>query len=426
MNTETNREAWTQIVAKYQDAIAIGAERSAYIFFTTGKRQPIRIDLPKEPPEKLIPADKICVAWVLGHSALNQPLVLISRGSLLYIYNPESTGMAGQPNNPHWPPSKQPSLAGAPHGLHINEPEGSGLGRCIIVLMGGRSGGHQAAVLGAAFHPYQPLLATCGMDRCVKIWDARAINTDQITRKDKPLFSSSRLHKARVLSVTWLDHDILLTHSAPAMMRNIPGSSTNKKTYLEPGEFIVWRWLGMNRFFPPLQQDLDSAHPFFRGCASDYLESSSFKFITIYSFPPVPNQYVVPHLHAFVSRQHDPLALTAFPESDRFLITSIAQLDPREMPTFDEVREELIHKDSLLNFDETSNELAEATDEMHLGEEARGGSSSSSKARDAETRQEGGTNTSRVQTTNAQGLGGRVGEFEQTGRPSPPVYRDDL
>ena len=48
----------------------------------------------QEPPEKLIPADKICVAWVLGHSALSQPLVLISRGSLVYIYNPESTGMA--------------------------------------------------------------------------------------------------------------------------------------------------------------------------------------------------------------------------------------------------------------------------------------------------------------------------------------------
>ena len=31
----------------------------------------------------------------------------------------------------------------------MTEKEGSGSGRCIIVLMGGRSGGHQAAVLGA-------------------------------------------------------------------------------------------------------------------------------------------------------------------------------------------------------------------------------------------------------------------------------------
>ena len=45
------------------------------------------------------------------------------------------------------------SFAGAPHGLHLRpserEDEGNGLGRCIAVLMGGRSGGHNAAVLGA-------------------------------------------------------------------------------------------------------------------------------------------------------------------------------------------------------------------------------------------------------------------------------------
>ena len=53
--------------------------------------------------------------------------------------------------NPHWPPNTQKSFAGAAHGLHMTEPEGEGegIGRCIIVLMGGRSGGHQAAVLGA-------------------------------------------------------------------------------------------------------------------------------------------------------------------------------------------------------------------------------------------------------------------------------------
>jgi polycomb protein EED len=64
----------------------------------------------------------------------------------------------------------------------MTEAEGSGNGRCIIVLMGGRSGGHQAAVLGAvsqtshldvmiiltnypmkAFHPQLPVLATCGV-----------------------------------------------------------------------------------------------------------------------------------------------------------------------------------------------------------------------------------------------------------------------
>ena len=38
-------------------------------------------------------------------------------------------------------------MAGPAHGLHMYESEGEGLGRCMFVLMGGRSGGHQGAVL---------------------------------------------------------------------------------------------------------------------------------------------------------------------------------------------------------------------------------------------------------------------------------------
>ena len=53
------------------------------------------------------------------------------------------------PNNPHWPPSTLPSLGGAPHGLQSSEPEGVGIGRCVAVLCGGPSGGHNAAVLNA-------------------------------------------------------------------------------------------------------------------------------------------------------------------------------------------------------------------------------------------------------------------------------------
>ena len=56
-----------------------------------------------------------------------------------------------EPNNPHWPPAhyNKQSRAGPAHGLHANIPEGYGRGRCTIVLVGGRSGGHDAAVLGA-------------------------------------------------------------------------------------------------------------------------------------------------------------------------------------------------------------------------------------------------------------------------------------
>ncbi len=46
-------------------------------------------------------------------------------------------------------PENYPSAAGLAFGLVSNEKEGAGMGRCVIVLTGGRSGGHKAAVLGA-------------------------------------------------------------------------------------------------------------------------------------------------------------------------------------------------------------------------------------------------------------------------------------
>lgn len=50
-------------------------------------------------------------------------------------------------SNPHWPPDNTPSFSGAPHGLQMTESEGTGMGRCVAVLAGGRAGGHLAAVL---------------------------------------------------------------------------------------------------------------------------------------------------------------------------------------------------------------------------------------------------------------------------------------
>lgn len=398
------------MVSQYANAVAVGADHRAYIIFTDKRHPPIQINLPKDPPEKLIPQDKIHVAWALVHSTLTQPLLIISRGSLVYIYSPHSKnrGMIGylrghgsaitsisvnaarphmfcttsrdcttriydltlspmqKPNNPIWPPSQRPSLAGAAHGLQLNEPEGSGLGRCIIVLMGGRSGGHTAAVLGAAFHEHYPLIATCGMDRCVKIWAVKpcADNT-VLTSEDKPLFSSSRIHKARILSVTWLQSDILMTHSASAPMRVNVLDSANKKTYLEPGEVAVWRWLGLNRFFPPIMQEVSQS--VLRGCASDYQESSSFKILTVYSLGAVKDQHQPPHvLHLFQSQHHDPVSLTTLPNSNQVLVTNIASLKPRKMPTFSEALPDLQLRDTLMKND--AEILSALAEEMRISD----------------------------------------------------------
>jgi hypothetical protein len=63
-----------------------------------------------------------------------------------------------------------------------------------------------------------------------------------------------------------LQDDMLLTHSAPATMRKYPNDIHNKETYVEAGELIIWRWLGVDRFFPPGYEDAPPT--VLRGCSS--------------------------------------------------------------------------------------------------------------------------------------------------------------
>ena len=48
------------------------------------------------------------------------------------------------------------------------------------------------------------------MDRAVKIWRMPALSKDgdSIAREDKPIFSSSRIHAARVVSVNWFEFNV--------------------------------------------------------------------------------------------------------------------------------------------------------------------------------------------------------------------------
>lgn len=76
-----------------------------------------------------------------------------------------------------------------------------------------------------------------------------------------------------------LHHDLLLTHSAPALMKKRPDDLECKATYLEPGELTVWRWLGMDRFFPPDKGDIRQS--ILRGCASVSLTMYCIDFETV-------------------------------------------------------------------------------------------------------------------------------------------------
>ncbi|KAF9455084.1 hypothetical protein P691DRAFT_800093 [Macrolepiota fuliginosa MF-IS2] len=366
--TEENLAKWNGVLDKYRDTIAVGGDTMVYIIWTKRRKHPRRIKIPETPEVKLIHHDTTNVAWALSPNAIDEPLLIISRGSLLWIFNPVRQGLAGYlrghggaitslavhpavPNlfcstsrdhstrvydltltphqgrkdrdvNPHWPPGTLPSRAGAPHGLHMNESEGSGIGRCIVVLMGGRSGGHEAAVLNASFHPLYPVIATCGVDRCVKIWHVHPRNSTQITREDKPLFSSSRIHRSRALSVHWVSHDTLLSHCPSAILRDEPNDVENKSTHPVPGEVVVWRWLALDRFFPPKYDDLRAeglTQGVLRGCASDYQESASFTMMASGSFPDLSLQLISPVVNIYRSPTHDPIALCVIPRGLPFL-----------------------------------------------------------------------------------------------------------
>ncbi|KII93926.1 hypothetical protein PLICRDRAFT_409781 [Plicaturopsis crispa FD-325 SS-3] len=351
---------WPEMIAKWSGSYAVGGSH-LYVISSRMSVKPIRV---KPPPDS---GEIQNIAWALSQASPYEPLVVFSCASILYAVNVETReitsclrGHGGpitsiathpvfpyilcttsrdftariydltlaptqEPNNPHWTNKNVPSLGGAAHGLQMSEPEGlpNTIGRCVSVLVGGRSGGHQAAVLGAAFHPAYHLIATCGLDRVVKIWRTPDLEGRHLTREDKPLFSSSRLHKAGVCSIAWLNDDTLITHSLPALMRR--HEDVRDDIYYEPGTVVLWRWLGLDRFFPPnapLQKVL-------RGCASDYYESSSFKIISVYSLP-MDSRFL--HVFQGESRSHDPLVL--FPDFDTIRLLNVTHFEPRKPPPF--------------------------------------------------------------------------------------------
>ncbi|KAF8516386.1 hypothetical protein JB92DRAFT_3142584 [Gautieria morchelliformis] len=194
-----------------------------------------------------------------------------SRDCTIRIYDLRITDVARKEHE-----SFQEQKPGNPFGLQIDNDGGECLlGKCIVVLTGGRSGGHEAAVLGADFHASLPLIATCGMDHALRIWhlgpalflkDRYLAQGPTFYKEDKPLFSSTMIHDARVISIHWLSHETLMSHSAPPIAR-----MNGKPVEGDSGTLIVWQWLSVNRFFPPGSSVYQE--PPLRGCISDYRES---------------------------------------------------------------------------------------------------------------------------------------------------------
>ncbi|KAG2150060.1 WD40-repeat-containing domain protein [Suillus cothurnatus] len=359
-NTELQKGPWKQMISDWSGALAIGTLDSLLVIplGASGSRKGLSVSVPKQEHNTHGKKTSVmAVGWALPFEAPLEPLIVFSAGSILYILNPVKGEVVGHlcghggpitsivvhpthpylfcttsrdfttriydltsspqqgPDNPCWPPSKSPSLGGAPHGLQASEPEGMGIGRCVSVLCGGPSGGHEAAVLGAAFHPTHPLIATCGLDRAVKIWRFSTSSPNKFTREDKPLFSSSRIHKARVMSVSWLNTDTLVTHSAPALMRRC---GRKDDIYYEDGTVTIFRWIGFDRFFPAGKK----IGKVFRGCSSDYQESSSFTLISTSSLPQQTR-----HVHVTQTFTGDYILALSLPDSVRFY--NLANFHPR-------------------------------------------------------------------------------------------------
>ncbi|KAJ7103585.1 WD40-repeat-containing domain protein [Mycena belliarum] len=319
-------EQWRSMVSEFSDAFVVGYGGSLYILRTsTGQSTCVSLkgtevsDDINETPQ---------VAWALRSTHPFDPLALLADHRRIFVLNIRQKKIVGcvrghggritsiavhptSPNifastsadfttriydldglaqknaeNPVWPPWDGPSHTSAAHGMDGLDAQGSGLGRCVQILVGGRSGGHAWDVLGAAFHPRLPLILTCGADRHVKIWRILSGSTAEAPLlEDKPLFSA-RITTSRVLSVAWLADDVIIMHTAttstpartpPDDDDTTPVSDDEEEpeippNYLEPGTIDVFQWLGLKRFFPSPDTN---PNPVSRGGASDYQESST-------------------------------------------------------------------------------------------------------------------------------------------------------
>ncbi|KAJ7150334.1 hypothetical protein C8R46DRAFT_501583 [Mycena filopes] len=330
-NGKWRGERWSDLVADFSKCLAVAQGGHLSI---VGIDRPLAFNLASDPPPDETPQ----VAWALRSDRPFDPLVLVSHTRRIFIWNINKQALVGcirdhggritsiavhptSPNlfattsadfttriynldlavrknevNPPWPPWEGVTEASAAHGTDGKDAEGSGVGRCMQLLVGGRSGGHAWDVLGAAFHPRLPLIATCGADRYVKIWRTYFDPTDTIFRDDKPLFSA-RITTSRVHSVAWLPGDLLLMHTAitftpasvkPDLERLEPREEEDEDEeddgqevrdrvpFLEPGSLDVVKWLSVNRFFPPGET---ASSPVIRGSASDYQESKSYTLL---------------------------------------------------------------------------------------------------------------------------------------------------
>ncbi|KAJ6575053.1 WD40-repeat-containing domain protein [Mycena capillaripes] len=370
-------EHWASMVAEFSDVLAVADGQSLYILHTNPK-PPLSFRL-----NSTFSEDKPQIAFALRTARPFDPLVVAADNRRIFVldirhrkflgylrgHGGRITSIAVHPTspnifattssdfttriynldlkvhsvgdpaeNPAWPPWDGPSHGSAAHGTDGSDSTGSGFGRCVQILVGGRSGGHSWDVLGAAFHPHLPLIATCGADRSVKIWRILSNRTGTVVRDDKPLFSA-RITTSRVLSIAWLGEDVLLMHTATTCTPIRNGTDhpdadeeddpDEPSSDIEPGTIDVFQWLGFRRFFPTNEHTPD---PALQGGISDYQESKSYTLLSTRPLPQTPpepisniSQPQTPGLHGRFLLVH--------PHSMEIVLLNISDLKARTLPS---------------------------------------------------------------------------------------------
>ncbi|KAJ7630885.1 hypothetical protein FB45DRAFT_549993 [Roridomyces roridus] len=228
------------------------------------------------------------------------------------IYNLDQS--ADGHENSTWKSWQGPSRASAAHGTDGPDSGSSGHGRCIGILGGGRSGGHVWDVSCASFHPWLPLIVTCGVDRFVKIWRTPIDSpTGPVIPDEKPLFSAC-ITTSQVLSIAWVAQNVLIMHTGTTYGQDADYQTESQKH----GSIDLFQWLGMERYFPNGEADYN---PVLRGGSSDYQESKTYTVLAREKLDIDPMASESLEAISSISQQQDSLDMAGF--DGRFLFAPI-------------------------------------------------------------------------------------------------------
>ncbi|KAF7306877.1 Coatomer beta subunit [Mycena indigotica] len=358
------KESWDTVIAEYGGAVAVGRDKRANIVFP---------DEPSKTPKAFISPinseiiEKTQVAWALRTNHPLDPLLVVTHNRCIFVwdvgrqsligflrghgglitsiavhpcspnifattsadfttrvYNLDILPQSPYPPHPRWRPWPGPSAASAAQGFDTLADQGSGIGRRIVLLAGGIYGGHLWDVLGAAFHPRLPLIATCGADRYVKFW--RCVPGQSMIREDKPIFSA-KLSAARIFSIAWLSDDLLMIHCGMAYAPSPdnpnsrasqdPNSEEESPLHYEktvPARIVVFRWLGLQRFFPDGWTNDAIQHV--RGISTDSQQSNSYTIISslVLNPPNPPRHGEQQEWISNLGQQNHPRLIFAYPD----------------------------------------------------------------------------------------------------------------